>query len=411
MSDDRRQDVDGLEMRLQSAYRGASLPEPPETLRAALDRLPDAVVIERDRRRRRVVGLLPALAAILLLGGLAVAGSAGWLTAKPLISQQAAVSSASSEPSAAAGIGLVPWSSETPGPPAPSASATEIPTAPACEPGQLGIGHAGWQGATGSLAGGFAIWNTGATPCILDGVPGIEILDGHSRPLQVIAGGAPDEPRQPVLLAPGQVEPNDDADLPVGTASAFIWWSNWCGDPPDGPVRLRVALPDGRALGTVPFARPFLPRCDAPSSGSVLSIGPFEAVPGPDPTEPPALPAETLHLALELPARATIGEPLHYVAVLSNETASAVSLAPCPVYMERLNTRGQPIVARFVLNCEPSRVIEPGQALRFEMVMELPPSLQPTNDAALVWALDPYGSQGFAPRSPEAKLPIALVAP
>ncbi len=44
-------------------------------------------------------------------------------------------------------------------------------------------------------------------------------------------------------------------------------------------------------------------------------------------------------------------------------------------------------------------------------VVDPPPSVLPSRDAGIVWALDPYGRQGFPPRGPAEKLPIDVVAP
>jgi hypothetical protein len=45
------------------------------------------------------------------------------------------------------------------------------------------------------------------------------------------------------------------------------------------------------------------------------------------------------------------------------------------------------------------------------MELDIPASLPASDDAAIVWSLDPYYSEGFPPRSPAQKLRIRIVSP
>ena len=141
------------------------------------------------------------------------------------------------------------------------------------------------------------------------------------------------------------------------------------------------------------------------------AVSAFEETVGPSPTEPPAVPAEGLRLALEVPDQATAGAALHYVAALTNPTAGAISLTPCPAYRESLVTPSGQLAVDYVLDCAAVPSIDPGQTVRFAMVFEIPDSLPPTDKAALIWELDPYHSQGFLPRQPAQKVAIRIVAP
>jgi hypothetical protein len=134
-------------------------------------------------------------------------------------------------------------------------------------------------------------------------------------------------------------------------------------------------------------------------------------VPAATPSEPPAIPAEALRLTLRAPAQAVVGQPLRYTAILANPGATPIGLTPCPSYQERLNTPGGPVVGEYVLNCASAPAIAPGQRVAFAMVLDVPASLPPASDAALVWILDPFYSEGFAPTGPAVKVPITVVAP
>ena len=94
---------------------------------------------------------------------------------------------------ALSGCDLIPGSSSpgtqlTPVPTATEAAAdatpSGMPAIPACVAANL-TGVAGWQGATGGLAGGIFIANNGDEDCVLQGRPGVHIIgaDGAMLPI------------------------------------------------------------------------------------------------------------------------------------------------------------------------------------------------------------------------------------
>jgi hypothetical protein len=255
------------------------------------------------------------------------------------------------------------------------------------------------------------IWNTSSEPCRLEGRPTVGIVDAAGRSLDVTAVPAPSPSARPIVLGPRQPVPVLHQEPPSGLASETLQWFNWCGSAPKEPLRLTVTLPEGGVL-LVPVAfGGATPRCDAPAARSELTVSPFDETPGPSPTEPPAVPAESLRLTLVVPDHAVAGQTLDYVAILTNQTADPIALDPCPAYEERINARGGPLVAYYVLACATVPVIAPGASVRFAMELDLPATLPPDDSAALVWILDPYHSLGFEPRFPEQKVPIRVVAP
>ena len=65
----------------------------------------------------------------------------------------------------------------------------------------------------------------------------------------------------------------------------------------------------------------------------------------------------------------------------------------------------------YLLDCAAVPSIGPGQTVRFAMEFEIPSSQPSTDQAALVWELDPFHSEGFLARQPAEKVGIRIVAP
>ena len=312
-------------------------------------------------------------------------------------------------PSSQSGAAIVPWSAATPAPP-PTPTASPTPDAPTCRADQLAAGDAGWGGATGSLLGGFLVWNTSASPCQLLGFPSVAIVDGGGRSLKVARVTIPNPPAKPIVLGLRQSAPALGLEPASGLASETLQWFNWCGASPKGRLSLAVTLPAGGELhvpvvvnGETTFVAPSTPRCDEPAMPSTVSVSAFEETPGPSPTEPPAVPAEGLRLALEVPDQATAGAALQYVAALSNPTAGAISLTPCPAYRESLVTASGQLAQDYLLDCAAVPSIGPGQTVRFAMEFEIPSSQPSTDQAALVWELIPSTARVFWRASPRRR--------
>jgi hypothetical protein len=132
-------------------------------------------------------------------------------------------------------------------------------------------GVAGWQGATGSLAGGVFLVNNGTESCTLQGRPGIHILgpDGAMLPItNVQASGEATPCCAPVIVKPGS-----------RTFASFVW-RNWCGDA-KGPFTLAVALPGEGGQLDIPVLDPSgtpvadTPRCDTTQEASTIAVGQF----------------------------------------------------------------------------------------------------------------------------------------
>ncbi len=358
-------------------------------------------------------GRLAIGSVVLLVAGCVAAGG----TPSTVPAMHEATVSPTATPTIPAGsdvAGIVPWSSETPAPPA-MPTVTPTPDAPTCQADQLVAGVAGWGGATGSLLGGFLLWNTSDSACRLQGFPSVAIVDAAGRSVDVTDVVAPSPISQPIVLRPRQAAPAVGSEPPRGLASVTIQWFNWCGSPPEGPLGLAVTLPEGGVLHLTVVSGgsggASTPRCDVAGAPSTVTVSAFEETTGPLPTEPPVVPAEGLRLALDVPDQVTAGEALLYVAALTNPSASAIPLTPCPAYRESLLTPDGQLAVDYVLDCAAVPSIGPGETVRFAMVLEIPRSQPPTDQAALIWELDPYYSEGFLARQPAQKVVVRIVAP
>jgi hypothetical protein len=316
-------------------------------------------------------------------------------------------------PSSSPDAGIIPWSSEKPAS-TPQPTVAPIRDAAACRLDQIAAGNAGWGGATGSLLGGFLVWNTDSSPCQIQGVPAVAIVDAAGRALKVSTVTARSSPAQGIVLGSRQSAPALHQEPPPGLASETLQWFNWCGTTPKGPLSLAVTV-TGAALLRLPIVfaggDTSAPRCDDPTAPSTMTVAPFEETPGPSPTQPPAVPAEGLRLTLQIPDEAKAGGALHYIAALTNPTASTIPLSPCPSYRESLVTPTGDLTKDYVLDCLAMPSVGPGETKRFAMALEIPSSQLPTADAALVWELDPYYSEGFPARGPAQKVGLRIVAP
>jgi hypothetical protein len=364
-------------------------------------------------RRLAIVGVLAlAVGACVATPNPAITGLA---TPRASRSPSAEAKSAAATPDLAT---TVPWSPATAAP-SPAPSATSWPNGPACRSDQLGT--AGSLDFGGVGLGFYTIWNEAADPCSVGRAVSVSILDAGGHDLSVpttlvtqppMCGGTggqcpPPGPTEPpwVFMPPSASNAQD------GGESGNLTWTNWCGPQPAQPLTLLITHADGTLVRT-PGMSAKVPACTNASKPSALVVAPV-TIGGAWPTDPPSIPPDNLSARLELTGSAIPGQPFHYVVVLTNATASAVTLTPCPTYQERLNTRTDAVVEEHVLNCAGVGAIAPGQNVRFEMVIDIPASLPASSDSALVWFLDPNYSQGFAPPigGPEAKVTVAVAAP
>jgi hypothetical protein len=142
----------------------------------------------------------------------------------------------------------------------------------ACRLGDLSASM-DWHKSGGALAGRLVLANFGAQPCTVQGAPHIELVNvnGWKLPVNQVQP-ATDSPPDEVILNPAAVY----------TAEARFVWRNWCTPASEGDRHLEVILAGFPGKPTVPIQDPngnYLtdtPRCDDPSSPSILTVDAFK---------------------------------------------------------------------------------------------------------------------------------------
>ncbi len=324
----------------------------------------------------------------------------------------------------------IPWIDVTPAPPRlPTPS--PIPVVPAgtpnCRAQDLRAVFLGGNALTGGqLIASFAFGNRSAAPCVLQGVPGLQLLDAAHNVIPGTNGSDGRVPVQPILLAPNLG--TTEGQMVPGQAWFEIYWrvhdgAGSCANPSPSATAARIQLPAGGGEVMVPLASPRLGAIK-PCGGEV-GISPFQPVtPPPPPYSPP--PHQWMPEA-RLPASVKAGEPLRYEVTLRNVTAEPVRFGEtCPTYREDLfpdealtpippppgkYDKPEPATPakaplgkhRYVLNCRPVGAIAPGAGVTFAMVLDVPTSAEPGR-YLLLWALD----EGFSTTGIQ-KVPISIV--
>jgi hypothetical protein len=261
----------------------------------------------------------------------------------------------SSAPAVGGVSGLVPWVDRpaTP-PPLPAAPTPAPPAYPACAAGQLQGRDGGVGFATGNAAQRITVTNTGKTDCSVSGLPASVTAvraNGTSLALPVRTGSMFDDQED----WPGDLRPGDTAGFAiVGTdncsPSEYVNARDYViGMPGGGDLRVAVASGDFCADGVTPLGVPA-----PPPPGSALY---------------PGVAAEA-----NMPAVVTAGDTVTYVVTLTNTTAQAVALDPCPVYTESIyspvNKAGS--VHSYYLNCDSVRSIPAHASVRYQMKIRAP---------------------------------------
>lgn len=186
-----------------------------------------------------------------------------------------------------------PYPTATPGIvtfPAPTATLTIPAGTPPCQATELD-GRAGWQGATGSMAGYLNLTNRSTKDCTLQGRSDVQLLDGQGNALAVsytrfcrpCAEPMQNQTRPPAIATQTVAAYfNQVVRLPPGESAAVMFvWSNWCKTKPDS-FKLKITLPNNQGQLTVPvldsdsMPTTSTPRCDASEAPSGFSVGPFE---------------------------------------------------------------------------------------------------------------------------------------
>ena len=266
--------------------------------------------------------------------------------------------------------------------PSPSAPLPIPPGTPPCRANQL----------EGELLGTFAgpntpiaFRNTGATPCFVNGVPAVAIVDSGGTVIARDPGvGTQFDPyiaAVDVLMTVGtpplrdSLGLSDSSSLPQGQAFVNVKWTPCVQQTAS---QLRVDLQNGAGRFVVPFSATALKstQCQPP-----LVIDPFKPTGVPWPPAPDYL---KLQFTIDSPKSAHHGSTLHFYVSVKDLDSRDYGFTPCPDYSEALVPNGK--VVYFQLNCGPAGTLKTGQSVTFEMKFEIPDWTQP-GSWNLLWGL------------------------
>jgi Protein of unknown function (DUF4232) len=269
-------------------------------------------------------------------------------------------------------------------------------TARTCAPADLYAVSNGVGAGTGHLVYGISFANHSATPCSLQGVPRLWLIakQGTVVPLvevQQVGGyvgtGANDTPQS---LLPA----NQPAPVPhrgVGGAYVLFEWY-YCGGTPPDIIAVDLKIPSSSGSTRVPLLNeegsPKGPsRCDDPSQGRQLIVGPIQSAPDQIPAAGPKL-----GISLEAPSSFHAGELVKYQVTVTNVSGAPISFDTCPNYEEGFTPDR---MASYELNCRLVGWLEAGASLTFAMEFAVPRDM-PTGEEKFLWRLNGFDTMAFA---------------
>lgn len=280
-------------------------------------------------------------------------------------------------------IGPIPW------PPAPGP----------CQAADLDVVYGGGNGAGGHIIYSLLLGNHGTAPCSLQGYPHLYLTleDGAvvvNR--QVDSNPTVPVPAAPVVLRPGLPTPVPNRAISGQAGVVFEW--TYCPGPAPRVTGLVLDLPDGGGKVAAPVGQ-WGPgwlspsRCDDPSQGQVLEVGPFQAG---DPNQPGEPPPAQLAVAQHVPSSVVAGQPLHYEVTMTNVSGAPFHFDTCPPYREAMDTvpRKQ-VLGMYQLNCVPAGTLASGGSATFAMVLQIPVDA-PIGLQELSWRYGAFLTDGSA---------------
>lgn len=207
-------------------------------------------------------------------------------------------------------------------------------------------------------------------PCTLQGLVSARLLiDGQPAPVQY-SNGVIQQAQDRVTL----VTADRAADLRID------WSPPYCG--PTGTQAFAVTLPHQGGTLDAPVLRPMTTVCSGASSETDANLRTYVSISAFTPHVEPTSEESPLRFLratlLDAPTTARAGETLHFRVRLTNSSADAVSLSPCPGYSQERFILGAGDRSGFNtgqvyrLNCRPLRSI-PGHAfVDFQMRAQVP---------------------------------------
>jgi hypothetical protein len=222
-------------------------------------------------------------------------------------------------------------------------------------------------GRTGAAAGtwytSFIFTNRSSTPCQLQGVPIVQLLDAGGTPFSVQQSSLSADDQYPVALIPGTADTGGitpavagQAQLDVGIASVLCL--------PRPSTTLAVDLPNGGGRLATAFGKG---AYEGPDCGGGVYVSRFaDAIPH----SPAPEPSPDFEVAFVMPPSVAIGQTLKYQVRLRNISGRDIAFRSCPGYTEGIKGPTAYVRARYILNCNPVGLFRSGDTVTF--AMELP---------------------------------------
>jgi hypothetical protein len=280
-------------------------------------------------------------------------------------------------------VGPIPW------PPVPGP----------CQAADLDAIFGGGNGAGGHVIYSLLFGNHGTAPCSLQGYPQLFLMLENGSAVanrQIDSNPTVPVPAAPVVLQAGLPAPVPNHPTSGHAALVFEW--NYCPGPAPMVTGLVLNLPGGGGriaarLGQWGPGWLSPSRCDDPSQGQVLEVGPFQAA---SPSEPGQPPPVQLAVGLHAPSSVVVGQPLRYEVTLSNVSGAPFHFDRCPPYREAMDTvpRKQ-VLGMYLLNCVPVGTLASAGTVTFAMVLEIPADA-PTGLQELSWRYGTFLTDGSA---------------
>jgi hypothetical protein len=328
----------------------------------------------RRRRRQRTIAVSTAAAATV---GAIVAAA---LTVPAALSAGGPKHTTPIQPNQRYDVAWVDQPAPKPWSPKPIQPSPPTMNAPRCLASQLHVGKPLGNGATGMMFTTIPLRNISTTPCLLVGTPARVAARAAGKPdvvatrgLQLGSGGVGGD------LQPGRrgyltIETDRDCAARYATPNTF---------PTNNYSSLSVTLPSGSSF-SVPLQLDV--ECGLHTGGLGIRV--------PPPRTPPD-PRGKLQPSITSPKQAQPGRSFDYVVTLTNPTEQTISLEHCPGYVEWLGTDDHGVAKESLgLNCSTVRHIAPGQAVRYQMRLDVPADATP-GVLELDWTL----AAGLAPET------------
>jgi hypothetical protein len=270
-------------------------------------------------------------------------------------------------------------------------------TPPACRLADLYVESGGSNGATGHVLYDIAITNHGQTACSLTGSPTVSLVTPQgtvlSLPQQPELGGMVGSAKSKAVLPPNQSVPVPH-QMSNGASFLFEWY--YCGGTPPQVAAVDITLPGTAGVRRVPLLPqgPQIPsRCDDPSQGRVVLVGPIE---GPTPDNIVVTPPSLRVTLAGVPDTLVAGQTLHYTVTITNDSTTPISFDTCPAYDEGFTPDA---LVSYVLNCGPVGRLDVGASATFAMEFTVRPYPKaPSGQQKFLWRLHGFFTDASATR-------------